>query len=82
MSVNFTEDTMYTYKYYFFIGRCIKPFGDVPMLYCDKSIWMVCQHGEDHEGTGTPRHQHYGIHGRQETLGNQPRPFHHQSLEI
>jgi len=31
---------------------------------------------EDHEGPGSQRHQHHGLHGRQEAPGDQPRPQH------
>ena len=40
------------------------------------SVWVDCQHGEDHEGAGLEGHLYHGVHGRQEASRDQPRPQH------
>merc|ERR1711868_178087 len=57
-------------------GRSLQPSGQFPMLHCNFSIWLDCQHGENHEGPSLERHLHYGLHGRQKTFGNQSRSQH------
>ena len=48
-------------------GRCIKPFGNITMLYCNKSVRLVCQYGKNHESTSSTRFQHHGLYGCKET---------------
>merc|ERR1712012_942928 len=55
---------------------CQQPACLFPVLHCHLSIWLDCQHGEDHEGAGSERHLHHGLHGGQEAPGDQPRPQH------
>merc|ERR1719414_1191804 len=57
-------------------GRSLQPSGQFAMLHCNFSIWLDCQHGENHEGPSLERHLHYGLHGRQKTFGNQSRSQH------
>merc|ERR1712064_19017 len=49
---------------------CLQQTGEFTMLYCHFSVWLDRQYGEDHEGSGSSRHFHHGIHGRQEALGD------------
>merc|ERR1712107_668011 len=55
-------------------GLC-KVMKDI--LHRHLSVRLDGQHGEDHEGSGPPRHLNHGLHGRQEAHGDQPRPRHH-----
>merc|ERR1711971_23429 len=54
----------------------VKGIVDSEDLHCDLAVRLDRQHGEDHEGTGSEGHLHYGLHGSQEAPRDQPRPQH------
>merc|ERR1712212_458581 len=54
-------------------GHRFQPSRVFPMLYRHFTIRLDGQHGEDHEGTSFERFFHPRIHGRQKTVGDQPR---------
>ncbi|XP_046445676.1 inositol 1,4,5-trisphosphate receptor-like [Daphnia pulex] len=60
-------------------GRHFQPFGRVSLLYRHLPVRLDSQHGAYHEGSGCEGYHHHGLHGRQEALGNQPRPSHRRS---